>query len=176
MKKKSNKLWILFAMGYFSLLLSLSILYHLHHPAWQFCLIWVGWTLQFIPTSYFGTKCFGFFLVLPFLPLADHSCPLPNTNSWEITLAVLLRADVLWCSLGLFSPHFIFPLGSAALPAAAVAFPALQGLASLIWALPRCFGFLAGGSTSVLHVSFGCCSCSVGVGIGQPWIWWLYWL
>lgn len=40
--EKRSKLWLLFVMGYFSLLLSLSILYHLDHSSLQFCLILGG--------------------------------------------------------------------------------------------------------------------------------------
>lgn len=51
-----------FVMGYFSLLLSLlEVLYSLHHPALQFCLIWVGWTLQFIPALLLGPNVSVFF-------------------------------------------------------------------------------------------------------------------
>lgn len=79
--EKRSKLWLLFVMGYFSLLLSLSILYHLDHSSFQFCLIWGGGLHSSSLRLTLGAKCFGFSLVLPFPTLADHSCPLPDVTS-----------------------------------------------------------------------------------------------
>lgn len=133
-------------MGYFSPLPSLSILYYLCLPPWLPILPDLGgWMPRFFPNSCSWVLML-FFSYMPFsnpcrsqLPFAklqllrdNFGCP---TKSW----------CSLWCSLGIFSPCFIFSLVSAGVPAAAVAFPALQGVASLTWASPKCIGSLAAG-------------------------------
>lgn len=131
-------------MGYFSLLLSLSSLFCLHHPDFQSCLIWGDGLHGSYLLRILEAYCF-FFLVLRFPTLVDHSCPLPNINSTDYFGYPTKSWCSLWCSSGIFYSHLIFPLGSAGLPTTAVAFPALQRVASPTGASPKCAGFLAAG-------------------------------